>query len=382
MLDMIRRNAQSWGVKVIFGIIIIVFVFWGVGSFRTERGNVLAEINGSPLLLEDFQRTYRQTLDTIRRENPGISVEDLERMNLRGQIFGQMVGMRLLLQEAARLNVTVSAQELRQTITQLQVFQGQDQRFDPDLYRALLLSHNLTPLQFETDFRNDLIMEKIQEFIILPAYVSEAEVRDYFRYAREQVAVEYLAFPWNHELKQFAAEAIEDADAEAAAAIEAYYQANLDSFKTAARIRIKYLNLSPAALARPEDVSQEEIAAYYAANAQAYFKPEQIKAGHILIKVAPEASPEASEAEDKAAREKLLALLGRLHKGESFTDLAREYSEDVSAAQGGDLGWFSRGEMVPEFEDAAYALQREKPAIPCAPFSVGTSFEWKSAAKA
>jgi len=358
MLDIFRRNAQSWGVKVIFGIIIIVFVFWGIGSFRGERGNVLAEINGSPLLLEDFQRAYSQALDTLRRENPGINVEDLERMNLRSRIFNQMVGMHLLQQEAARLNVTVSAQELRQTITGLQVFQGQDQRFDPDLYKDLLSSHNLTPSQFEADFRNDMILRKIQEFITLPAYVSETEVRDYFHYAREQVAVQYLTFPWRHELEQFA---IKDAD------IEAYYQANLDSFKIPARMRIKYLNLSPAALARPEDVSQEKILAYYTANAQAYFKPEQVKAGHILIKVAPE----ASEAEDAAAREKLLALLVRLHEGESFSALAREYSEDVSAAQGGDLGWFSRDEMVPEFEDAAFALQTGKISAP-----VRTVFGW------
>jgi peptidyl-prolyl cis-trans isomerase D len=358
MLDLIRRNAQSWGVKVIFGIIILVFVFWGIGSFRAERGNVLAEINGSPLLLEDFQRIYRLTLDNIRRENPGITVEDLERMNLRGQIFNQMVSMHLLQQEAARLNVTVSAQELRQAITQLPAFQGEDQRFDPELYRALLSSHNLTPAQFEADFRSDLIMGKIQEFITLPAYVSEAEVRGYFRYAREQVVVEYLAFPWTHKLRQFT---IPDAD------IESYYQANLESFKIPARIQIKYLKLNPTALARPENVSQEEIAAYYTANIQAYSKPEQVQAGHILLKVAPD----ASEAEEATAREKLLALLMRLQEGESFSTLAGKYSEDVSAAQGGDLGWFGRGEMVLEFEEAAFALQPGEISNP-----VRTVFGW------
>ncbi|HDQ40944.1 MAG TPA: peptidylprolyl isomerase [Desulfonatronum sp.] len=358
MLDAIRRNAQSWGVKVIFGIIILVFVFWGVGSFRSERGNILAEINGSPLLLEEFQKVYSQTLDNLRRENPGINIEELERMNLRGQIFAQMVGTHLLEQEAQRLNIHVSGNELRQRITQLQAFHDQDQRFDPERYRAVLRAHNLTPAQFESDFRLDMIMEKLQEFIVLPTYVSEQEVRDYFRYAQEQVVVEYLSFPWNHELEQFA---ISDE------IIESHYQANLDAYKIPARIKIKHLTISPAVLARPENVKQEDIADYYAANAQEYSKPEQVRASHILIKI----DPDAPETEANAARESLIALLLRLHEGESFADLAREHSEDVSATQGGDLGWFGRGEMVPDFEEAAFTLQPGKTSDP-----VRTAFGW------
>lgn len=358
MLDAIRRNAQSWGVKVIFGIIILVFVFWGVGSFRSDRGNVLAEVNGTPLLLEEFQKIYRQTLDSLRQENPNMNIEDLERMNLRGQIFAQMVGMRLMEQEAERLHIQISREELRRQITQLEAFQDQDRRFDPEQYRAVLRAYNLTPPQFEADFRKDLVANKIQEMVALPAYVPESEVRDYFRYAREQVAVEYLAFPWNQELEQF--DISDDA-------IEAHYQANLDTFKVPERIQVRYLNISPANLARPEEVTQEEILAYYEANSQEYQKPEQVNASHILVKVAPD----ASQAADEAAKEQLVALLLRLHKGESFADLAREYSEDVSAAQGGDLGWFGRGEMVPEFEDTAFALQPGKTSEP-----VRTVFGW------
>lgn len=358
MLEAIRRNAQSWGVKVIFGIIILVFVFWGVGSFRSERGNILAEVNGAPLLLEDYQRMYRQALDNLRQENPALNLEDLERMNFRGQIFSQMIGTRLLEQEARRLHVQVPTDELRRRITQLEAFHDQDRRFNPDQYRAVLRAHDLTPPQFETDFRRDLIIEKVQEFITLPADVSEREVRDYFHFAREQAAIEYVSFPWNQDLERF------DATDEA---VEAHYQASLATFKVPAQIKIAYLNISPAALARPEAVSQEQIAGYYEANKQEYFKPEQIKARHILIK-APEG---ATDEQSLAAREKLIALMLRLHQGEAFADLAREHSEDVSAPQGGDLGWFGRGEMVPEFEEAAFALQAGKTSEP-----VRTVFGW------
>ncbi|SDB11883.1 peptidyl-prolyl cis-trans isomerase D [Desulfonatronum thiosulfatophilum] len=344
MLDAIRRNAQSWGVKVIFGIIILVFVFWGVGSFRSERGNVLAEINESPLLLEDFQRVYRQTVENLRRENPGINIDELERMDMRGQIFGQMVNAKLMEQEAARLNLSVSTQELRQAIYDLEVFHDQEQQFDPVAYRAVLRAYNLTPAQFEADFRRDLKIQRLQEFITLPAAVSDQEVRDLFTFAREEVVLSYLSFPWNHELaEQF--EITEEA-------VEAHYQANLNAFQIPARMRIAYLNITPSALADPTAVTREEILDYYNARSHEYTRPEQVWARHILI-----TPSDATEEAENQARDQLLALLVRIQGDENFEDLAREYSEDASAAQGGDLGWFGRGEMIAEFEDAAFELQ-------------------------
>ncbi|WP_031387248.1 peptidylprolyl isomerase [Desulfonatronum thiodismutans] len=343
MLDAIRRNAQSWGVKVIFGIIILVFVFWGVGSFRSERGDVLAEIDGSPLFLEDFQRVYRQTLDNLRQENPNVSVDELERMDFRGQIFGQMVNAKLMEQEAARLGLNVSAQELRQAITAMQVFHDLKDRFDPAQYQAVLRAHNLTPAQFERDFRGDLVIQRLQDFIALPAAVSDQEVRDIFTFAQEEAVLEYLSFPWTTELDDF------DVDEEA---VEAHYQSQLNTFQVPARIQIAYLNISPSELADPTRVTQEEIEDFYTAMAHEYALPEQVRARHILI--SPEDGTE--EAQEKA-REELLEVLVRIQAGESFADMAREHSQDATAAQGGDLGWFGRGEMVPEFEDAAFALE-------------------------
>ena len=346
MLDAIRRNAQSWGVKVIFAIIILVFVFWGVGSFRSERGDVLAEINGSPLFLEDFQRAYRQTLDNLRQENPNISEDELERMDFRSQIFGQMVNAKLMEQEASRLGLSISPQELRQAIIEMQVFRDQDDRFDPAQYQAVLQAHNLTPAQFERDFRGDLKIQRLQEFVALPAAVSDQEARNSFTFAQEETVLEYLSFPWTMELDQFD---IRDE------AVEAHYQSHLDTFQVPAKMQIAYLNISPAELADPTRVSREDIEAYYDAMAHEFAIPEQVRARHILI-TPEDDTPQAHE----QARELLLSLLVRIQAGEPFAELAREYSDDASAAQGGDLGWFGRGEMVPEFEDVAFALAPEQ----------------------
>jgi len=104
-------------------------------------------------------------------------------------------------------------------------------------------------------------------------------------------------------------------------------------------------------LAKP--VTDKEIQDYYEANKSKFTEPEQVKARHILIK-----SPQnASEQEKTVAKNKIDSILKEIRDGEDFAELAKKDSECPSAPQGGDLGFFSRGQMVKPFEDVAFALQ-------------------------
>ncbi len=100
-------------------------------------------------------------------------------------------------------------------------------------------------------------------------------------------------------------------------------------------------------------VSDKEIREYYDNNQDSFKKPEQVQASHILIKV----EPQADESEKAGARKRLETIQEKLKKGEDFGTLAKEYSEGPSSTRGGDLGYFSRGQMVRPFEDAAFALK-------------------------
>ena len=92
---------------------------------------------------------------------------------------------------------------------------------------------------------------------------------------------------------------------------------------------------------------------YYKANPQLFKQPEQVKASHILIKV----EPSADEAAKTAARKKITGIQQKLKDGGDFAELAKQNSEGPSAARGGDLGYFNRGQMVKPFEDAAFSLK-------------------------
>lgn len=101
-------------------------------------------------------------------------------------------------------------------------------------------------------------------------------------------------------------------------------------------------------------VSDDEVKKFYDGNLNTYFKkPESVKACHILIGINDKATPD----DKKKAKEKAEALLKRLQAGEDFAALAKDESTCPSASQGGDLGEFGRGEMVPQFEEAAFKLK-------------------------
>ncbi len=342
MLDAMRKNAQSWAIKFLFALIILVFVFWGVGNLGNDQATVVAEVQGEAILIRDFQQAYQRTVENLRRKQPDISREDFEQMQLKRQVLNDLITSQLLFREAKKLGLAVTAPEVRQYVQQMPVFQNADKQFDPSRYEQLLRANQLTPAQFEADLTRSLLTNKIQRAVKLPASVSEAQAKDLFAFSQEKARMEYALFAWQDQPGLAPNEE----------AVKHYYQENQKQFQRPARMEMDYLLLTPEGLAAAQPVSDEEIKAYYEANPGEFERQEELKARHILIEV-PEGADDQQVTE---AREQAQALVERLRDGADFAELAREYSDGPSSAQGGDLGWFARGEMVEAFEAAAFAL--------------------------
>lgn len=343
MLDSMRANAQSWGVKVAFGIIIIVFVFWGIGSFTSSRSGV-ATVNGETISDMDFQRAYAEMEQNLRGLMPDVTQESLRSLGLEQQVLGSLVMQSLLEAEARRVGIEISPWELRRAVEELPFFKGEDGRFDRDLYLRVLEGAGRPVADFEKELKSDMLPQKLQTLLSAGAGVSAESVRRLFDFQQEKRTIDYLFFP---------AEAHMATATPTDAEVEQAYKERESQYAVPARVRVEYISISPDALADPAAVTDEAVAAAYDARRDQLTRPERVHARHILVKVAAD----ASEDEVKKAEDEARAIESRIRGGEDFAAVAGEKGQDASAAQGGDLGWFTRQEMVPDFANAAFALK-------------------------
>lgn len=347
MLDILRQGAQSWGIKIVFGIIIAVFVLaFGMNRSSNDSTTVVATVNDAPIPIRDFQETLQRNLETARRQNPGLTSEFLAQIKFKDQVLNQMITRELLAQKAAELGVAVSKEELAKEIHFIPAFQNDGKTFDPEKYQSVLKANRLTPGKFESDFMRNLITDKLQAYIALPGRVSEDQARDYYEYGRATTSISYLLYPWK------AHEAGVNATAEK---IAGYYETHKAQYAVPAQAKITYLTLSPETLANMNNVTDEDARKYHAEHKENFKIEEQVNARHILIRV----EQNATAADEEKAAAKIKAAQAELKAGKKFEDVAAAYTEDPSGTStGGALGWFGRGRMVKPFEDAAFATPK------------------------
>ena len=352
MLEVIRRNAQNWGVKLLFGVIVLVFVFWGVGSFQGQEKTVLATMDGEQIRMRDFQKRYQRRLQSLREQRDDLDRSALREMGLKRQVFNQMVQRKLLLDKAQKWGLILPSSQLRKRIEQMEVFQDANQTFDSRRYRRVLSASRMSPAEFEAGLRQDAMAQKIMDLLAGASQVGEIDAKGLFDYLNLQSRVRYLAFRAKDHLDQ-----VEVSQEQ----IRQYYQDNRDEFRKPARMRMRYLLLTPEALARYQEVSDEELRRYYQRNKQDYEGEEQVRARQILFRLGENATAEKVREE----KEKLLRLQEKIAQGEmDFAEAARQHSQGSAASQGGSLGWVGKGEALPSWEEAAFSLEPGKMSDP------------------
>jgi len=357
MLTQMRKNVGSWIIKLLLGAIVVVFVLWGVGSNQKNPNATVATVDGVPIGYMEFSRTYRNLLENIRRQfGDNVNEEMIKALNLKEQAINQLVDRRVILKAAEEMGFKVTDEELAQSITAIPAFQSPS-GFNTQAYQDVLSRLGLTPEDFEASQREDLLIQKVTDFIGRTVNVSDAEAVAWYQWQNTTVDIEYLRV----DPKTYADLAVSEEEQ------RAYFEAHQERYKTAPKIKSRYMVFRPADYKARVKIEDGEVQAYYEENQAEFFSPEKVEARHILVKV----NKDADDASVEAARLRAVDIHDRAVKGEDFAELAKALSEGPSRNQGGYLGTFGRGQMIKPFEDQAFALQPGEISDP-----VRTDFGW------
>ena len=351
MLDLIRKKQKSVLVKVVFWTIIAAFVgtiflVWGKGSDGPGGRGVAAEVNGDPISFKEFRSAYenlRRTYQNVYRDRFNPEME--KQLQLDRQVLEGLISQALLLQEADRLGLKVSKQEVIDAVAVTPYFM-RDGKFDMDQYLRVLKYERLSPKQFEKIQRRQMLIEKVRENIEGEAEVTPEEVVEEYRQRNEKINLAFVRLtPALFESK------VKVTDE----ALQEFYQKHREEYRIPEKVALRYVRFDPDRYAKDLALSDKDLADYYERHQVQFDVPEQVKVSHILFRAGAEADADLLQKKRKLA-EKVLDDI-RAKDGKNFAEMARKYSDDAgSAVEGGTLDYFTRGTMVPAFEEAAFSL--------------------------
>ena len=344
MLSFMRKNAKSWIVKILFVIIILVFVFfYGYSDMRQGKETALASVGKKKITIGEYQEAYKNMLQFYRNIYQGQLTEEMIRqMGLKQKALENLIEREILLQEAGRMKMQATAEEVRTNIMKTPAFQ-ENGSFSQQNYERTLRYYNLSTADFEMNQEKEIIIKKLEDLVKSAARYSDQELRNQFLLENEKATIEYLAF---------SPEAIKENPAVSPQEIENYYKKHAEEFRLPAMVKAQYILFSPENYENKVTVAPAELKEYYQMDTERFSEPKKVKARHILLKTGKTDTPEKVAAVKKRAEE----LLQKIKKGEDFAKLAEKNSEDTgSAAKGGDLGYFKKGDMVKPFEEAAFS---------------------------
>jgi len=344
MIQELREYSNNIFFKLLMGVIAITFVLsFGVGSFFGDRKEVVAIVNDKEILLKEYREAYQNRLRAFQEQFGENAEKFAEQLNLRQQVFNQLIDRYLLLTDAERINLLATDLELQDFIRK-QVFFQKNGQFDYDTYEAVLSQNRIVRHEYEGSLRADLLLAKKQQLLGTGLIISSREVEQTYRIDFEEIEVQYVYFDPNLFIKKTT---VNEAD------LRIFYQEHPEEFQTSDQFKIEFFILSSDYFKKFVKVREREVRRYYKKNTEKYSTPPEIKARHILLKLPQDATKE----KQIEKQEKLQKILTKIKSGASFEELAKMHSEDGTAADGGDLGWFKPGEMVPAFETAAFALK-------------------------
>ncbi|AOY87333.1 peptidylprolyl isomerase [Marinobacter salinus] len=338
MLQDIRENAQGTIAKIIIGLLIVSLSIWGmdaiIGGFSGEPE--VATVNGQDITEREFLRLVQmesqRRLSRMETPDPSLLNED----QVRKDVLESLIQQEVLTQDAENQGLALSESDIDNLITQMPQFQV-DGQFNPERFKAAVRNMGMGPAEFRQALRKQYVTNQIRAGVVQSAIAADENVARLLRIQNQTRDFRMVTIP-----DSAVSGEVEVTDEE----IQAFYDENSGAFQQPEQVDAAYITLSLGALAENISISEDELEAYYQERADDLAREER-RASHLLIE------------DGEKAVETMATIKERLAAGESFSDLAKEYSIDkVSAREGGDLGFAGRGVYDEAFEQALFELDK------------------------
>ena len=348
LLSLMRKHAKSWLIKALIAIIAIVFVFYFGYSFHGREGIKIALVNDEVITAVEYQKSYRSMVEALQREYRGMWSDNLIKVfDVKNRALESLIIQKLVSQEAKKIGLDVTEKEVQDKIMSNPSFQFRG-RFDESRYRSVLQNHHMTPEEFEVLVAREMIQDKVEQLLTTLSPVTDQEIQEQYTFANEKVKISYVEFKPDQFKNKVKVEQ---------AGLEKYFEDNKEAYRVPEKIRMAYVVFDPDAYKDQVKISEDQLKDYYEDNLDTFREKKQVKARHILFMLAENAS---KEEEDKI-KLKATAVLQQARAGADFGELAKKNTEDPSGKEnGGDLGYFSQGQMVKPFEEAAFKLKKDE----------------------
>lgn len=333
MLSLMRKHAQSWLIKLTLGAIVIVFIFWGVGSYRAKREAQVALVNGDAISLEEFRNAYENLLQLYRKQLRGVLDDKLiKALNLKQKALDQLINQKLILQEATRLQLQVTDEELASYIQKLSPFQTNG-RFDVKLYHRMLQRYRITPEEFEISERKRILTDRVQELIHGLTKVSDAEAFEVYRWGEEKVNLEYVVFrPEKYKNVSVTRDEVKE-----------YFLRHKERYRTPPMVKVRYIRIAFKDFEDPSRLTDKEVRDYYDKHIQEFEKKKI-----LFTEAAPKIRKRlAIKAARDLAFEKADTVYERIYTTNDMTEVARE--EDLKVFE---TDYFTRTGSVKGVKDS------------------------------
>ncbi len=344
VLSLMRKHAKSWLIKFLIAIIAVVFIFYFGYSFTADKALKVAYVNGELISGPEYQKAYRDLSLAMQARYKDMWNENMAKMfNLKQRALDNLINQRLMTQAAKRLGLDVTEEEVQQAIMNYPAFQV-DGRFDMRQYQLLLSQNRMKPEDFEQTITQDLLDQKLKQFLFAFLNIPEKEVLESYTFENETVNIAFIPFK---------AETFKKTVQLSPSDVAAYYEKHKEDYRVPKKIKAVYIELGPGLFDEAVEITDKEVVSFYEYNIEQYKHPKEVRARHILFKAAEDASDEVVQ----KAKKKAEKVLEKARKGDDFAKLAKQYSEGPSSSDGGDLGYFQAGQMDPAFEAAAFSLK-------------------------